>query len=97
MKKEKIFYLAPDIVLSYILGTDKKIKQMIDMADENVVTSAFCFHEVLSSLTVEEISKNAGTINYLLARIPIVDTKAVIGKNLVQSESRKKHLRSLIK
>ncbi len=92
----KTFYLAPDILLTYILGDDKATNKFIDEG-EDIVTSAFCFHEVISTMTVEEIKKHAGCIKFLLEKIPITDTKPVTRECLVQSEERRKHLRSLIK
>jgi len=90
----KTFYIAPDVILTYIIGDDDIVKKMIDEG-EGLVTSAYAFHEVISALTVEEIKKHSGCIAYLLQKIPVVDTKPIIGKSTVMREERRKELRGV--
>lgn len=92
--KMKTFYIAPDVILTYIIGDDDIINKMIDEG-EGIVTSAYAFHEVISALSIEEIKKHSGCIVYLLQKIPIVDTKPFIGKSTMMKEERRKELRSL--
>jgi hypothetical protein len=90
MANKQKFYLAPDIVLSYILGRDPKVKELVEKHDR-IVTSALTFYEVISAMTQDEIKEHAKTIKYLLETIPIVDTKSV------QSSSRANKLRRLVR
>ena len=90
----KTFYIAPDVLLTYLIGDDKKVNKMIDEG-EGLVTSAYCFHEVISAMTVAEIKRHGGALAFLLQKIPVVDTKPVIGKATVMREERRKQLRGV--
>lgn len=96
-KKNKTAYIAPDVLLTYLIGNDAKTKELLELKTDMLVTSAFSFHEALSALDIEEIKENAQWIKFLLDNIPILDTKPVTGKATVQSEERTKHLRSLVR
>jgi hypothetical protein len=97
--QEKVFYVAPDIILRMIIN-DKE--NMLDMFKENkktktfnVVTSAFCFYEAISCMTKEEIIENVDKIIDAFKSIPIGDLKKLSGKYYVEDKKRKEHLREI--
>ncbi len=96
-KENKTAYLAPDVLLTYLIGKDAKTKELLELKTDMLVTSAFSFHEALSAMTIEEIEKNAQWIKFLLDNIPVLDVKPVTGKAMTQSDERTKHLRSLVR
>lgn len=85
-------YLAPDVLLRMILNKDLSL---LNQSKVNLVTSSFCFYEVMSCLTKEEIKENTEIIAELFNKIAITEFKEITGEFETQSEERKEHLRGI--
>ena len=94
-KKPMCVYLAPDIILRAIINNDEQIDVILLQKKMDVITSAFCFWEVISCLSKEEIKEHSERIFELLHKIKITDL-AINGRDAAtESEDRIKHLRKI--
>ena len=89
-------YLAPDVLLKMIIN-DKEdyLGKFTKHKKIRVVTSAFCFWEVMSCLTKKEIEKYSDRIINVFQKTPITDMKDITGKFKVEDKKRIVHLRKI--
>ena len=88
-------YLAPDVILKMIINDEGYLDKFLNQNKIEIVTSAFCFWEVMSCLTEEEIAKYNDKIFKIFKTIPIGDLIDSTGKISVEYEERIKHLRKV--
>ena len=94
--KKKVAYIAPDVLVRAIINKkDKVVWKIINQKKIKIVTSSFCFYELFSCLTEQEIIDNVKAIKQLLKKIAITDLKEFTGKFEIEKISRIKHLRKV--
>lgn len=89
MPEQKAF-LAPDVILRYLIKEDEDVEKLLDLAEEgkvDLVTSDFAIYEAISSLKEKVNKEKLCRLFYLVEIIPSPKIKI--------DESRIEHLRDV--
>ena len=74
-KDKQRAFLAPDVIITMLVGKDKKAKDMLMQDQVGLVTSDFALYEAITSITKKELKLNL--LSEFLFRVQIVPSPKV--------------------